>query len=88
MSNNSHGYWIPAEGLEGWRALLADPEKHWVVGRSARTLAACWEGSDGWPVEVAESLRQSDGLEDLQILFGFRNTRWHCRVGRGHLRLT
>jgi hypothetical protein len=35
-----------------WQALLADPEKHWRTGFSARTLAHCWEAADGLPPEV------------------------------------
>ena len=47
-------------GPEDWRALLADPRKHWRTGYSARTLAYCWEGSEGFPPEVAEALQRTD----------------------------
>jgi len=40
-------------GPQDWQALLADPVKHWRSGYSARTLAYCWEGADGFPGEVA-----------------------------------
>ena len=40
-------------GPGDWQSLLADPEKHWRSGYSARTLAHCWEASEGFPVEVA-----------------------------------
>lgn len=46
-------------GPEDWRALLADPEKHWRLGYSARTLAHSWEASEGFPAEVALSFAQS-----------------------------
>lgn len=39
-------------GPQDWQALLADPQKHWRTGFSARTLAHCWEASDGLPPEV------------------------------------
>ena len=39
-------------GPQDWQALLADPEKHWKSGYSARTLAHCWEAADGFPSEV------------------------------------
>jgi hypothetical protein len=48
-------FYIPAESPEEWRRLLADPEKHWVSGYSARTLAYCWQDADGFP----ESVRQA-----------------------------
>lgn len=54
-------------GPEDWRALLADPEKHWRTGYSARTLAYCWEASEGFPPEVKEALQRTDeaALQDL-----------------------
>jgi len=39
-------------GPHDWQALLADPQKHWRTGFSARTLAHCWEAAQGLPPEV------------------------------------
>src|SRR5690348_11685117 len=39
-------------GPDDWKSLLADPEKHWKMGYSARALAHCWEASDGFPPEI------------------------------------
>lgn len=54
-------------GPDDWRALLADPGKHWRSGYSARTLAYCWESAGGFPPEIAQALCQSDSplLADL-----------------------
>ena len=41
-------------GPNDWKDLLADPAKQWKRGFSARTLAHCWEASDGFPAEVAQ----------------------------------
>ena len=41
-------------GPYDWKDLLADPGKQWKRGYSARTLAHCWEASDGFPPEVAQ----------------------------------
>lgn len=41
-------------GPHDWKDLLADPGKQWKRGYSARTLAHCWEDSDGFPPEVAQ----------------------------------
>ena len=46
-------------GPEDWRALLADPVKHWRTGYSARTLAHSWEAADGFPPEVANAVSSS-----------------------------
>lgn len=56
-------------GPDDWKAFLAS-EKHWRSGYSARTLAHCWEASDGFPAEIAEVFRQTTEplLTDLQPL--------------------
>ena len=43
-------------GPADWQTLLADPDKHWRTGFSARTLAHCWEAADGFPPEVSSVL--------------------------------
>lgn len=47
-------------GPQGWQALLADPEKQWRAGYSARTLAHCWEAAKGFPHEVALPFSETD----------------------------
>ena len=47
-------------GPQDWQALLADPVKHWKTGKSARTLAHCWEAQNGFPPEVAGAFAQCD----------------------------
>ena len=46
-------------GPAAWQALLADPNKHWRTGYSARTLAHCWEAADGFPPEVSVALKNA-----------------------------
>jgi hypothetical protein len=36
---------VPTRGPADWQAWLADPEKHWKDGRSAKMLAEAWEGA-------------------------------------------
>jgi hypothetical protein len=45
-------------GPEDWRALLANPN-HWKTGRSARTLAHCWEAASGFPSEITTAFAQT-----------------------------
>ena len=47
-------------GPDDWKAPLADPEKHWRTGYSARTLAHCWEAAEGLPKEVANAFEGTD----------------------------
>ena len=42
--------YTPSAGPRDWKALLADPEKHWARGYSARSLAHCWEDTHGFPL--------------------------------------
>lgn len=62
---------VPSSGPGDWRGLLADPEKHWARGYSARTLAHCWEDSDGFPEEIRKILVQNSALTDAQPLLIF-----------------
>jgi hypothetical protein len=43
-------------GPADWQAMLADPDKHWKSGFSARTLAHSWEAVEGFPPEVGAVL--------------------------------
>jgi hypothetical protein len=47
------------KGPEDWKALLADPDKHWRTGFSACTLAHCWEEAEGFPPEVTQAFTQT-----------------------------
>lgn len=44
--------YCPTQGAVSWKSLLADPDKHWAIGYSARTLAHCWEDAKGLPPEI------------------------------------
>lgn len=47
-------------GPDDWKKLLADPAKHWKTGYSAKTLACCWETSDGLPPEIAAAFERTN----------------------------
>jgi hypothetical protein len=50
-------------GPEDWRALLADPLKHWKPGHSAKALAHCWEASEEFPPEIATTFQKTNEAE-------------------------
>ncbi len=50
---------IPSAGPESWQGLLADPEKQWRDGHSAKMLAESWEGAEGFPSEIRDLLASS-----------------------------
>lgn len=66
-------FYAPSTGPSSWQALLADPAKHWKTGRSARTLAHCWESAGGFPPEISAVLNESasEELHNLQFVAGF-----------------
>ncbi|MCP4538321.1 MAG: hypothetical protein GY832_14385 [Chloroflexi bacterium] len=56
-----------------WKRLLADPEKQWRTGFSAKSLAHCWEDTDNFPQEIARLFVESNilafqGIKVLLIL--------------------
>lgn len=59
---------VPSSGPGCWRALLADPTKHWARGFSARTLAHSWEDQDGFPPEIQHLLLQHAALATAEPL--------------------
>jgi hypothetical protein len=44
--------YIPTKSANDWRALLAEPDKHWREGYSAMCAALCWEAASGLPEEI------------------------------------
>jgi hypothetical protein len=61
--------YTPTRSVDDWQALLADPEKQWKTGYSARSLAYAWEESDGFPATVRSVLSQTfPNIEPLIIL--------------------
>lgn len=63
---------IPTKGPEDWKQFLAEPEKHWRQGFSARSLAYAWEEArfrpTGLPVEVEAAFAKEPRLAGLESL--------------------
>ena len=64
---------VPATSVDQWKQLLADPDKQWRTGYSARTLAHCWQEADGLPASVHTvfcrwGAEPFNGLEVLLVL--------------------
>ena len=60
---------IPASSAEDWKQFLAEPEKQWKSGYSARSLAHCWQDADGMPTHFASVLAQVPSLKSLKTVF-------------------
>jgi hypothetical protein len=62
--------YIPARSAEDWQQFLAEPDKQWRSGYSAKATAYAWQEADGFPREVAALLSSSndDNLKDVELL--------------------
>ena len=65
--------YIPSAGPKSWQQFLAEPEKHWRTGYSAKSLAYSWEEANGFPAEIQQAMDDSDtdafnGIEPLLII--------------------
>ncbi|NQU08520.1 MAG: hypothetical protein HQ583_08160, partial [Candidatus Abyssubacteria bacterium] len=65
--------YIPTKNADDWQSLLADPDKHWRTGYSAKALAHCWEDADGFPPEITGLFSESGTpvFENLEFLLAF-----------------
>jgi hypothetical protein len=66
-------YYLPIDNPEAWRSFLADPDKHWRDGYSAKRLAYAWQSAHGFPPK-AKLMFESSGLHDfdnIEFLMGF-----------------
>ena len=52
--------YIPSAGPDSWQQFLAEPDKQWKTGYSAKSLAHSWEEADGFPKEIRDALADSD----------------------------
>ena len=64
--------YIPTSSSDDWRKFLAEPEKQWRSGYSAKELAECWEHSDGFPLEFQKlfSSSKNPAVHELELLLG------------------
>lgn len=62
--------YIPSSGAESWQQFLAEPQKQWRTGYSAKSLAFSWEEAEGFPEEIKRALADSDhvALAELRPL--------------------
>jgi hypothetical protein len=65
--------YVPSQGPGDWQQFLAEPDKQWKTGYSARSLAYCWEEANGFPASIkhafaASALPEIADLEPLLII--------------------
>lgn len=68
MKGRECSSWRVTTGPEDWKWFLAEPDKHWKTGYSAKTLAHCWENAeDRFPLEISAAFNTTADplLDDL-----------------------
>ena len=60
---------VPTSSPEDWKKFLAEPDKHWKRGYSARAIAYCWQTANGLPSNVKAVLTTTPALEQIETLF-------------------
>ena len=64
--------YIPAASFADWRAFLAQPDLHWVEGRSAKETARAWHNASGFPPPIDKIFRATgepfESFEPLLII--------------------
>ena len=59
--------YIPTKSPADWKTLLAEPDKHWKTGHSAKALAFCWEEAKDFPSNIRKAFSEAPypNLKDL-----------------------
>jgi hypothetical protein len=52
-------FYLPSKGPESWKEFLAEPDKQWKTGYSARSLANCRVEAQGFPESVSRVFKSS-----------------------------
>ncbi|MBA7658320.1 hypothetical protein ES703_66270 [subsurface metagenome] len=66
-------FFIPTNKPEDWKSLLADPDKHWKTGYSAKALTYCWQEAGDFPRSVKMVFKNS-GIklfQNIEMLVAF-----------------
>jgi hypothetical protein len=66
-------FFIKASKPEDWQLQLAEPDKQWKTGYSAKALAHCWMTAGGFPRSVKKVFHKSEYaiFKEIAFLAGF-----------------
>lgn len=68
---------VPTTGPDDWKRLLAEPDKQWKAGFSAKSLAWRWEEADAFPSEVEALFSGSEitRFRKIELIMAFPEHR-------------
>jgi len=66
-------FFVKTSTPEDWKEQLAEPDKQWETGYSAKALAYCWEEAKGFPNSVKRVFQRSEYgvFKNIEFLVGF-----------------
>ena len=66
-------FFVKTSKPEDWQNQLAEPNKQWKTGHSAKALAYCWMEAEGFPSSVKRVFQKSEYgvFKDIAFLVGF-----------------
>lgn len=66
-------FYRPIEKAEDWKYLLAEPDRQWKTGFSAKTLAYCWQESNEFHAEIERVFHESgiSDFKEIELLVAF-----------------
>ncbi len=64
-------FFIPIDNPEDWKSFLAEPDKQWKSGYSAKALAYCWQEANDFPKDVRRVFERSGFpiFQSIEMLF-------------------
>ena len=78
---NEKQIYIPTKNAKSWKSLLADPERHWRTGYSAKSVAESWERAKGLPKEIVSGLQKAEDTKEAELLFAIPEFKVHLPGG-------
>jgi len=66
-------FFVKTSNPEEWQSQLAEPNKQWKTGYSAKALAYCWMEAEGFPSSVRRVFQRSEYgvFKNIEFLVGF-----------------
>lgn len=80
---------VPTTGPDDWKRLLAEPDKQWKAGFSAKSLACRWEEADAFPSEVEALFSGSEitRFRKIELIMAFPEHQVPLPGGQGLLKV-
>jgi hypothetical protein len=78
--------YIPTSSADDWQQFLAEPDRQWRTGFSARATAHAWQDADGFPAEFDSLFLSADeiNLHGAELLLAIPEHKVYFPPMQGH----